>query len=55
MKLSIVMIWNTVIIFEGWGTLEADGEQPDILQEIALPLVGNDVCAEAMQSTGTQV
>jgi len=39
----------------GWGTLEADGEQPDILQEIALPLVGNDVCAEAMQSTGTQI
>jgi len=39
----------------GWGTLKSDGDQPNILQEVALDLASKSDCSTAMQSVGTEI
>ena len=38
---------NKIIIL-GWGTLQPSGSQPDILQEISLPVIDTSLCTTIM-------
>jgi len=39
----------------GWGTLSSGGSQPNILQEISLPLIGIPNCQAAMSQQGIDI
>lgn len=39
----------------GWGTLSSGGSQPDILQEVSLPVISNAVCDRTYDITDSMI
>ncbi len=39
----------------GWGTLQSGGSQPNIIQDISLPIIDTTLCTPIMELQGVNV
>lgn len=43
------------MLVSGWGKLQFEGENPDILQKVELPVVDHEACQAAYDELGDEI